>query len=60
MAKKTFDCVDFQHTAGEKVMRKLESMTPEERAAYYARRRQEFLEMQRQARAKRETAAAQQ
>jgi hypothetical protein len=51
--RKRFDCVEFQHEAGEAVMRKLEGMTDEERQAYWAEQERKFRELQARARAKR-------
>jgi len=36
--KKTFDCVELQHSGGEKVQAKLAGMTLDEQVAYWERR----------------------
>lgn len=57
MAKKTFDCVEFQHRAGREFMRRLRAMTPEERAAFYIEENRKLREAIQAARAKREAEA---
>ncbi|MBM3476528.1 MAG: hypothetical protein FJX75_24915 [Armatimonadetes bacterium] len=47
MKKKRFDCVELQHRGGERLMRKLEKMTIEERVEYFRQRTASQRELQR-------------
>ena len=51
MRKKKFDCVELQHRGGERLMRKLEKMTLEERVEYFRQRTAAQRELQRKLRA---------
>jgi len=53
--KKTFDCVELQHRAGERVFRYLAGMTGEENDAYWRERRRLLREHQAELRAALET-----
>ena len=46
-------CVESQHRAGRKFMRKLRAMSEEERAAFYAEEEQKLRELQQRARTER-------
>jgi len=56
MKKKTFDCVELQDKAGERIHDEQKGMTFEERVAYWKERNRRFLEEIAQAKAKRKTA----
>jgi hypothetical protein len=38
MKKKTFDCIEFQHQVGDKLMKRLQGMTREEQVEYWKQR----------------------
>jgi hypothetical protein len=49
--RKTFDCVELQHRGGERLTRKLRTMTREEQLEYFARRTEELRQLQAKLRA---------
>ena len=55
MKKKDFDCVEFQHQAGQRLAQRTSGMTPEQEAAYWKTRAKEFRAQDRAAKAKRKT-----
>lgn len=53
MMPKKFECVEFQHRAGQEYMRRLRAMTAAEKAAFYEEEERKLREFMAQARAKR-------
>ncbi len=48
MKQKTFDCVEMMHQGGEKILREIEGMTPQQETEYWRQRTQKLRDHQRE------------
>ncbi|HPO10009.1 MAG TPA: hypothetical protein PLZ55_15145 [bacterium] len=60
MKQKTFDCVEMMHQGGEKILREIEGMTPQEETEYWRRQTEKLRDRQRELRTRQVLSASHQ